>query len=173
MEDVQQRLDCYLELRDEHQPEPEPSQFDTLEHLYTCFDKFKTLELYVCERKSGTCVCVKKVECLCDSDDYTKVMSTNLINASNNTLIVRFGFHPDFKTSQMQSIRFFTLDQEDEVSVMDICKTIKKDTKKRWYVESTLLLVDGKSYKVEGNPRIHRGDLHVSVQYMYWENTVT
>jgi len=163
--EINTRLDRYLELREE--TETEPSQFDSLTHLYGVFDRLSTANLYVCERKN---VCLCKGDCMCDSDNYSKVLSTELINASNNTLIIRFGFHNEFKTSQMQGIRFFTLDEktDEEAPVVDICKSVKKDSKKRRYVDTACMVVDGKTYDIDGNPRINRGDLCVSVNYMYW-----
>lgn len=172
--DIQRRLDRYLSLDDEKVDTCETNVFESLPHIYNIFDTLdadRQINLFACERNNDVCVC-KDGYCTCDSDDYSAVLKTELIHTSNNTLNVRMSFDHSFKTSQMKNVRVFSLHEhtDEEIPVMDVIKVIKKDRKKRKYVECARVVLGGKCYDVDGNPRVTRGDMLVSIQYMHWSD---
>lgn len=175
--DIDQRLDRYMSLRDDR--DLTSTDFNSEQHILDHFDRIDAGKqsgahrLYVCERNT-VCLCKNLNECNCDADDYSEVLSVELIHASNNTMIIRMGFHHAFKTSQMKNMRFFTLNEstDEETPVMDVLKTVRKNSGKRKYVESSMVRIGDKSYDVEGNPRVYRGDCSIRVNYMYWTEHV-
>ena len=99
------------------------NKFDSMSYIYQACDiiQEKDTKLYICERELK-CKCKK--ECICDSDNYFKILKFELTEHSNNMISFRFLFENDIVMNKRKNFRLFTLhdNTQEEKPVIDIVK---------------------------------------------------
>jgi hypothetical protein len=170
---IQDQLRWYQKAFPIQEEEGETNTFDSIQYVYQAFDRMKATQtqLYVCERQN-TCTCQK--ECLCDSDECFRVLSSDLVLGSNNMILFRFHFAKKINLGRMKNYRFFTLHDktDEEVPVMDILKSLGK-RKKRKVVKEVNTTFPGMTpqvlFPVDGVPRVKENEIYFGFNYMLYE----